>query len=581
MLCVLFLAVLLPSCGGGGAERETHKADSETEPVTAEETSELTLVEDGRSSYVVIYPENADRELMQAVNDLISSVKQATGVTLADRSDYLSATAEPAAYEILIGSTNRAESAIADDFRTGDYTVAVQGTKLVLCGGSSAATANAVAYFAEQIAGQATGERLQISSSQNYLKTQSYYISSLKINDVCINRYRIVVPRDGYTERYVAQLIVQHLRVYSGYAPQIVEDTEALGDYEIRIGVTNRGEVAPTNGTYEICVTDRCVTAVSDSVFGYLDVLDALQTQVFPKGASAIALSVGQTWSGQTTAPNATKQGSLRILYHNVWGYLNSDGSNPMANRSDIMVGIYAWYLPDVLCLQEAGPYYRTNSDAMMTWLGEHYEEICYSDQGGAGNPIFYRAESLELVESGYEKSRNGDKGTTWAVFRERSSGILFAVTDSHFAADTNAGGDSTLGNEYRVQDAGVVAKVCADLLARYGSVQIFSGGDFNSMQTDDSYAVLLNAGYANVRDLAKAVNEKSPYHGSFSYNAEWGYYPLQSLLPYSGRYAIDHVMTVGTSAEIHCYQILSDRLSLSGSDHAPHYIDITLTAAQ
>ena len=248
-----------------------------------------------------------------------------------------------------------------------------------------------------------------------------------------------------------------------------------------------------------------------------------------------------------------------------------------MANRSELLIPVYQSCFPDVLCLQEAGPYYRAGSSAMLAWLGEHYTEICYAAEGGSGNPVFYDPQVLEAVESGYVKSRNGDKGTTWAVFRQISTGSLFTVTNSHFAADTNAGGNAGLGNTYRVQDAEAAVRAGEAILQKYGEIPVFSGGDFNCMTGSDPYQAFLNAGYENVRDLAQESDSRSPYHGSFAYDAGFGIYPLQTSLPYRAELAIDHIMATGKAAEIACYRVLSDALALTGSDHAPHLIDIDL----
>ena len=563
--------------------------DTDAEETTAEPVSvlPLELVSAGSGNYTVIYPEGAASTLMAGVNELVNTIKTYTGATLTVQDDYIGATQQETAREILIGKTNREASTAAwEQLRKGEYAITVDGDKLILCGVSDTETVAAVNYLIDLIkscdglsAGTENGS-LIFSPDEQYQKMGTYYIQSLQINGKSISAYRIVVPKEGYVEWYIAKLLAQYLQTYSGYMVEVVTDEEPTKNYEILIGKTNRTSAieAPTAGSYRIAVTEKGLEALASSDYGYLDILDALQKNIIKYTQSAVSLQNGNIWDGTETAyANTACQGTLRIMYHNVWGYLNADGSNPMANRSDIAISVYERYAPDILCMQEAGPYYRNNSTAMVAWLAENYTEICYSSQGGSGNPIFYRNETLELVESGYEKSRNGDKGTTWAVFRERATGSLFAVTNSHFAANTNAGDDPTLGNTYRMQDAQTVVNVCTDIVSKYGSITVFSGGDFNCMIGNDPYAILTTNGYRNIRDETASADAKSPYHGSYAYNEELEIYPLQSRLPYDSSLAIDHIMTTGSAATVHCYNVLDDRLALTTSDHAPHFIDITL----
>lgn len=540
----------------------------------------LCLVQDGKSVYCVVYPEGADKELMAAVNRLISAFSGATGVTLPRTDDFLPTGATAGEYEILVGRTERSESRqIAAELRQGEYAVTAVGNRLVLCGADTAATVAAVDRFIDRLTPAADGVLL-FRAEDACRKTGSFYVDSLRIAGVSMGEYRIVVPREGYAEYEVAVLLRQYLQAYTGFLPQVVTDEKAESAHEIHIGLTDSfaGEY-PEDGTYTVTVRDGNVFAAASSDMGYLELLAALKSRIFPNTQSVLELSEGACWSGADNTPEEPVcAGSLRVMYHNTWGYLNADGSNPMANRASLALTVYRRYLPDVLCLEEAGPNWRNAASALLEWLAEAgYGEICFSALGGAGNPIFYNTATLELTESGYSRSRSGDKGTTWAVFRERANGRTFAVTNSHFAADTNAGGDPGLGNTYRAQDATVVVSVVAAILERYGEICVISGGDFNCMAGSDPYAVLTDAGFVNVRETAEQTSDRSAYHGSFPYHAELGIYALQAVLPYDGAFAIDHIMTCGAAASVRCYAIASDPIALTTSDHAPHYIDLTL----
>lgn len=585
---ILFWAVLslllslLASCGRGssGAGEAGSPARSTDAGTQEEETMPLELVSGGSSCYRVIYPEGTDSTLMQAVNSLLSELGALTGGTFPSGDDFLSVGETAGETEILVGKTNRTASQNAAALlRQGEYTVRADGAALVVCGFDTNATVQAVEKLTALIRENALNGSFRFRPEDAIAKNGKFYVSSVTIAGVPLGAYHIVVPDAGQVEAYIAVLLRQHLQAYTGYSPMVVTDATAESDYEIRIGKTNRDSAAlPENGTYTIAVRGRGIQALASSDTGYLGLLSALKQEVFPNTKSEIALTDGNRWSGSDNSTQTPAcEGTLRVMYHNTWGYLNADGSNPMANRADLALTVYRRYSPDILCMEEAGSNWEKSAQALRDWLAEGYGEIRDTKQNGVGNPIYYNKETVELLESGYSRSRSGDKGTAWGVFREKTTGKLFAVTNSHFAADTNAGGNSSLGNTYRTEDAGIVVAVSAQILAGYGEIPIISGGDFNCMAGSDPYNVLTEGKFVNLRGLAAESSDRSPYHGSFSYNREMGIYPLQSQLPYGAEYAIDHIMTRGAAATFHCYGVVSDPIALTSSDHAPHYTDLTL----
>lgn len=582
LLCLLLLSLLV-SCGGGGTAEQGSggSAQRETaEPKTEETLPPLDLVFGGKSDCRVIYPEGADSTLMAAVNRLCAALGRLTGGTFPSGDDFLPVGTAAGEREILIGKTNRPGSRqAAAELRRGEYTLERSGTGLVVCGADTDTTVQAVDRLVDLIGTNATADGFRFRPEDAYRKTGTFYVSRVTVAGAPLGAYRVVVPDAGKVEYYAAVLFCQHLLAYTGYSLPVVTDAEAVSDREIHIGKTNRdGDALPDAGRYTVRVTERGMVALASSDTGYLGLLSALRQSVFPNTKSTLTLTAGETWGGtdQTAEPPACV-GTLRIMYHNTWGYLNADGSNPMANRADLALSVYRRYAPDILCLEEAGPNWETSAGALRAWLSAGYGEIRDRGQNGAGNPIYYRTETLELLESGYDRSRAGDKGTAWGVFREKATGKLFAVTNSHFAADTNAGGDATLGNTYRIGDAGVAVRVTSRILETHGEIPVISGGDFNCMQGSEPYTVLTDAGFVNLRGKAAQVSDRSPYHGSFAYNQELGVYPLQSSLPYKGELSIDHIMTRGAAAVFHCYAVVADPIALTSSDHAPHYTDLTL----
>ena len=229
--------------------------------------------------------------------------------------------------------------------------------------------------------------------------------------------------------------------------------------------------------------------------------------------------------------------------------------------------------------MQEAGPLYRSGANAFYNGLSaDGYAEICFPDLGGQGIPIYYRKDLLEAVDSGYSKSRTGDKGTTWAVFRVKTgenAGKKFGLTNSHFAANSNAGGDAGLGDKYRTEDAKCCAKAAGAIAAKYPGIAVVMGGDYNCAKDYAPYAAILASSAVHVRDTLSCWDIQSPFHSSFGYERSTGRYELQSALRWSGSESIDHIFILGESVSPVSYTVVRTRLALTCSDHAPHFTDI------
>lgn len=257
---------------------------------------------------------------------------------------------------------------------------------------------------------------------------------------------------------------------------------------------------------------------------------------------------------------------SLRILYHNVLGYNLTTAGNEVADRANTMLAIYQKYQPDVLCLQEMTDDFRKDENAqqLMNWLKQNYDEKSFEisdkdvlvDNGGTPTPIFVRKDSgLTVTDAGYVRAREkATKGTTWAILKD-ASGKTFCVTNSHFVSPTEQGekNDKIKMREYRVADANAWLTKLSALLEAYPQLQVISGGDFNAGKT---YAKPNVEGY------------QTPY----ALFIEQGYTDVRS----ADLDSIDYVLSYGNRMTV-TYQVLSGTSSDWGSDHAPHFADITL----
>ncbi len=575
---VLLLSMLVSFCACvDDAPAESSDTESREPESSSEVHDGLRLFAHGESDYCIVYSSEPSDVLFSAVRRLADAFKEKGGVSLKLKEEGLDTPfGNSDACEILVGVTGRAESeeVCADMTDKGSYAVAAEGNKLVLYGADAENVAKAVDWFIKQFLREQRTE-LYFTASDNYYNTRIGIITSAMINGQELENFRIVVPAEGYIEEYIAEVFCDYLfSFYGRKTPTIVTDKTAESANEILIGQTNRSKTQADSAKYKLTVNGTKLYAVSDSVGGYIEVLEALK-KLFPYSNSTLTLNDGE-WTGDAAASQKRDDADLSFMFHNVLGYVDK---YPAANRPDMALQIYLEYAPDIIGMQECGEsYYRSYAKTLFSGLtAAGYREIVFKSQGGTGNPIFYNSSKLTLVESGYSRARSGDKGTTWAVFTDKS-GKMLAVTNSHFAANSNAGGSAEKGNEYRVADAQNLLSVVSKIKEKYPNVPIINGGDFNASMSADPGKTLKNGGLVHATEIAAKSADYSAWIGYPVYDDEKEYYLPRGFVWANIAGALDHVMLGGDTSGINVleYAVLKDRISCVVSDHLPQllYVD-------
>lgn len=100
------------------------------------------------NNYTVICPQSAPDRVWNAANLFAKNIEALSGVKPTVQSDSKSSLSDK---EILIGNTNRAETAAVGEILYMDYTIRISGGKIILLGGSPLATQSAVEAFFELI----------------------------------------------------------------------------------------------------------------------------------------------------------------------------------------------------------------------------------------------------------------------------------------------------------------------------------------------------------------------------------------------------------------------------------------------
>ena len=254
-LVVIMLVPVLSSCGllGFGIDPDGTSAGPTTPPTT---TADPIPVFDrvpitGITEYVIVYPEAASDAVYDAVLALRDAIRDVTGVELPVVSDLVEVGDEVpvGTKEILVGATNRYESAGTPSLRYDDYYVAFENARLALMGGSDDAVVEAVGFaidylLAEGTLGYADG---------GYLYAATYPLSSMTLAGRSISEF--VIVRDA-ENAVLASYLAECIRKATGFVLPIrtAEDSEVA--YEILIGNTGRSATSTASFTDKKYVID-------------------------------------------------------------------------------------------------------------------------------------------------------------------------------------------------------------------------------------------------------------------------------------------------------------------------------------
>ncbi|HMN88539.1 MAG TPA: endonuclease/exonuclease/phosphatase family protein [Saprospiraceae bacterium] len=258
---------------------------------------------------------------------------------------------------------------------------------------------------------------------------------------------------------------------------------------------------------------------------------------------------------------------ALQIMTFNIRFDNPDDGYDAWPHRQQMVKSMITYNEVDIVGLQEA---LRSQLDDMARlmpayeWFG-----LCRTD--GTTNPepdnefsaIFYRKEHLERLDGATfwlsetpEKpgSKSWDAAitriVTWAKFRDRRSGQVFFLFNTHF---------DHVGKVAREQSAHLMMERIAAIAA---DAPVVLTGDFNCTETEAPYRVVTNAN-AQRRLYDAMLVSKTPHHGPLS---TWSGFNFPGV---PGR-RIDFIF-VNDRVQVWKHAILSD--SWSGrfpSDHLP-----------
>ncbi len=197
LVCMLFSVV---SCSGNIPEETSAQiTDSITEAPPQEITFNLT------ADYLLVRPDDTDPTEVLALQLLSRGIQSACGIRCSMLTDFAKPGDEikPNEYEILVGKTNRAESAAISEglaYYEWNYKVFSENV-IAICGGSPEATLNAVRAFLKDIVGYeeddeqnviSAGSAAAIKAPTERSYIHDYPVKTLRIGARDITEYSVV-----------------------------------------------------------------------------------------------------------------------------------------------------------------------------------------------------------------------------------------------------------------------------------------------------------------------------------------------------------------------------------------------------
>lgn len=372
-----------------------------------------------------------------------------------------------------------------------------------------------------------------------------------------------------------------------------------------------------TKGDWKIAIVGRTVTFSAGSYYGYYGIAQFLATDA---AEAFYALEDGYVKTGNFTDTvdleplkascryAYDKKGDVRLMFYNVLfgdrtGTRKDENGKaikdvPAVDRNALQYEMVKQYMPDVLGCQEFNRTKRGERDtayndlvALIKTLG--YKESCPRDVKVHpffnNTPLFYNTKTTRLIKSEYywykvhvdaENETNcspmdcGSKALTWGVFEHKATGKRYIAVSTHMA---------TRSNGVRGVQAVEAVDVITSLVEKYNA-PVFFGGDFNGLPNHANY-VYFTSEKVNYADLALNgsasvfCSTTATHHKYPCYNTELGFMlPDAEDNTRESLTCIDHIMmTNGDNVKVSVYGVVVDECSMSGSDHYPIFVDVTL----
>lgn len=254
-------------------------------------------------------------------------------------------------------------------------------------------------------------------------------------------------------------------------------------------------------------------------------------------------------------------EGQVRILSFNV--RYGGDGLRSEKSRAPLVIQTLRDAKPDSSGLQEALKDWMedlTEGLPEYGWVGVGRDD---GQEAGEFNPVFYRKDKYDLVDSGTfwlsetpELPSLGWNGgcnrlCTWAILREKATGFTYAHVNTHL---------DNASEEARVNGAKLVREKILSF-----DMPVVCTGDFNVNEGSTVYNLMNDGFIGDSKYLAPDTMASGTYHD---------YFPIFM----SKKSPIDYIFVTKATVAPQVYRVLNHRVNgRFASDHYAIYADVVM----
>lgn len=415
--------------------------------------------------------------------------------------------------------------------------------------------------------------------------------------------FTIVYPKESFKGAIYPAVTLQYLFWKKGITLPLSTERTA-GAAEVVIQECDGAE----KGAFAAVTEGNSLVVSASDMFGFIAASDYLTKELF---ADAVAVVPKVTHVGKyQMAMHDEKAAELRVMYHNVWFHDRAPGNNVYGvtgawyELAEIMT-----YRPDVVGFNEFVDTWRNDTDIIELLHRCGYEEAKpINIHKNMITPLFYNTKTVKLIEPScymlsygeafldennhtllppqkkyYKPTFTRYRTAVSAVFEDLASGKRFGACVTHLESNHYCPHQQPdEGDPLRVEEVKLLIPYLQFFSRKYG-VSFSVGGDYNSVVSRVACKTLVEAGFANARELADDKNDVCSCHGYPIYCEELNTYPDYhcSFADHADivggyAYAIDQIYTLG-EIDVKSYRCLYEKTILCSSDHSPVIMDFNV----
>ena len=259
---------------------------------------------------------------------------------------------------------------------------------------------------------------------------------------------------------------------------------------------------------------------------------------------------------------------TIRIMSSNLWG--NCPANRPIANRDDLLAGVFKKYAPWTIGLQECSPKSRQEENNILSLCEPEYLELDPSPTDiNNFTPILY-SRRLRLDDGGWflfdGPNDWNSKSVTWGLFSFEN--IHFFHINAHYFWE-----HTKEGEQAREQNSAQLLSFIQKL--PYLQLPLIVTGDFNCEEYTRPLQMLLSSGFTPASDIA--AQKICSHHIYPEFDEENQRYHSGSLFHpvRKAEDSIDHIFLLNATGTR--FVTVQDQEALDASDHCPIYADIEI----